>query len=97
MPIVGFNFDSLNVEKAIKIKKYCGDAMKVVFGIGTHFSNDYNKASDPTQKSPALNMVIKLFEINRIPCVKLSDTPGKASGDTDAIRVAKWTFLGEPL
>ncbi len=29
--------------------------------------------------------------------VKLSDTPEKASGDADAIRVAKWTHFGIPL
>ena len=29
--------------------------------------------------------------------VKLSDDFGKATGDKDALRVAKWTFNGEPL
>jgi nicotinate phosphoribosyltransferase len=42
-------------------------------------------------------MVIKLYSVNGIPVVKLSDSPGKATGDADALRVAKWTFFGQSL
>jgi nicotinate phosphoribosyltransferase len=66
------------------------------FGIGTAFSNDYGP------DSPAQSIVIKLTEVEDefggiTHVVKLSDTPEKASGDKDAIRVAKWTHLGTPL
>lgn len=66
------------------------------FGIGTSMSNDYGP------DSPALSIVIKLAEVQDacgtvIPVVKLSDTPEKASGDPDAVRVAKWTHMGVPL
>lgn len=82
--------DSLNVNKAINIKKYCEDKINCSFGIGTHFTNDF-------QNSPALNMVIKLWSVYGVPVVKLGDGDGKEMGDKDAVRVAKWTMFGTPL
>jgi len=82
--------DGLNIEKAIDIKKYCEGKIKCSFGIGTFMTNNI-------PDSPSLNMVIKLWSINGIPVVKLSDTPSKAMGDKDAIRVAKWTFFNQSL
>lgn len=77
--------DSLNTKLAIELQQFCHGRIKCSFGIGTHFSNDF-------EGSPALNMVIKIAEINGIPVVKLSDDEGKATGHKDALRVAKWTF-----
>ncbi|NOQ35841.1 MAG: nicotinate phosphoribosyltransferase [Methylococcaceae bacterium] len=77
--------DSLNTELAIELQQFCHGRIKCSFGIGTHFSNDY-------EGSPALNIVIKISEINGVPVVKLSDDEGKATGDKNAVRVAKWTF-----
>ena len=51
----------------------------------------------PKEKSEPMNIVIKLRECNGIPVVKLSDSPGKATGDKDALRIAKWTFFGQGL
>lgn len=82
--------DGLNVDKAIKIKKYCEEKIKCSFGIGTHLTNDF-------PNSPALNMVIKLWSCNGVPVVKLSDTPGKVMGDSDAVRVAQWVHQGKEL
>lgn len=82
--------DSLDVNRAVEIKKHCPKT-KSVFGIGTHFSND-----SPTGPA-ALNMVIKLTQMNGVPVVKLSDDPGKAIGDQDAVRVVNWMMLGKPL
>jgi nicotinate phosphoribosyltransferase len=75
---------------------YTAKGGKCWFGIGTSLSNDYGPGS------PALSIVIKLIEVQDysgtiIPVVKLSDSPEKASGDADAIRVARWTHLGTPL
>jgi len=69
--------DSLTVEKAIKIQKYCGDNINCQFGIGTHFTNDFNWLP--------LNIVIKLDEIDGKKVVKLSDDKGKETGDPKMI------------
>ena len=82
--------DSLDVDKAIKLKEYCKNKIKCSFGIGTNFTNSFSDGK-------YLNMVIKLSKINGIPVVKLSEDPGKAIGDPDAIKVAKWTFFRKPL
>lgn len=82
--------DGLDVKLAIEIKKYFEGRINTSFGIGTHFTNDF-------QNSPALKIVIKLFKIDGRHVVKISDEPGKLQGDRDACRVAKWTFFGTPL
>jgi len=86
--------DGLNTQKAIDIKKFFGSQIKVSFGIGTHFSNDF-------ENSPALNMVIKLWSVwhngMEVNVVKLGDGTGKEMGAPDAVRVAKYTFRGGSL
>jgi nicotinate phosphoribosyltransferase len=82
--------DNLNVDKAIDIKKYCEEKIQCSFGIGTHFTNDF-------ENSPALNMVIKLWKVNGIPVVKLGDDVGKEMGEPNAVAVAKWTHYGTPV
>jgi len=83
--------DGLTVDKAIEIAMYCRGKIKFSFGIGTHFSND------GFENSPALNMVIKLWSIEGVCVVKLSDVLGKVMGDADAVAVAQWTFSNTPL
>ena len=87
--------DGLDTDLAVNIDDYCKNKIRSSFGIGTHFTNDFSKFNDEVSKP--LNMVIKLSKCNGIPVVKLSDTPSKAIGDRDALRVAKWTFFGQPL
>jgi len=82
--------DGLNVDKAIELNDYCKGRIKCSFGIGTFFTNDF-------EESKALNIVIKLYKANGKPVVKLSDDPGKAIGEPDAVRVMKWLFFGEAL
>jgi len=83
--------DGLNVDTALVIAEHCKNlGVPCSFGIGTHFTNDFGS-------SKPLNMVIKLREVNDIPVVKLSDSPTKATGDKDALRVAMWTFFNKPL
>jgi nicotinate phosphoribosyltransferase len=82
--------DGLDAEEAVRIYDHVDGRIKVAFGIGTNFSNDYGD-------SKPLNIVIKLTHLDGVPVVKLSDDPGKATGDPEAVRVAKWTFLGESL
>lgn len=61
--------DSLNFEKATKIKKYFDGKCKVSFGIGTYLAND-------TDVKP-LNIVMKITECNGRPVAKISDAEGK--------------------
>jgi nicotinate phosphoribosyltransferase len=82
--------DGLTPELALKLDEHYSMRIGVSFGIGTNFTNDF-------PGSKPLNMVIKLARIDNIPVVKLSDEPGKAIGDADAMRVAKWTFSRTPL
>lgn len=82
--------DGLNIDRAIELNEYCKGKIRASFGIGTHFTNDF-------ENSPALNMVIKLWAVENTPVVKLSDSEGKVIGDRDAVRVALWTFFGKPL
>lgn len=71
--------DSLTTEKAIQLHNHCKGKIKCSFGIGTHLTND-------VEVKP-LNMVIKMTKCRRHPSdpwlgtVKLSDSPGKHTGD----------------
>lgn len=79
--------DSLNAEKAIELKKYCGDRIKCSFGIGTNLTNDI-KGITP------LNFVIKMRkarEQNKYQAntIKLSDTTGKISGNPEEVKACQ--------
>jgi nicotinate phosphoribosyltransferase len=93
---LGFT-DGNTVESAIDIHNWMAQkGGRSWFGIGTSMSNDYGP------ESPALKIVIKLTHVydvdgTVVPVVKLSDTPEKASGDDDAIRVAMWTHMRTAL
>lgn len=82
--------DSLNPEKAKKISDALKGRIRCSFGIGTNFTNDF-------PNSLPLNMVIKLSEVLGIPVVKMPDDHGKAIGDMDAQRIARWMFHGMAL
>ncbi len=89
--------DGNDVKSAIALKSWLKEkGGQCWFGIGTSMTNDFGPSS------PALSIVIKLSEvIDRsgvaVSVVKLSDTPEKATGDEDALRVARWTHFGTPL
>jgi nicotinate phosphoribosyltransferase len=78
--------DSLNFEKVKRIAEYCRNKIGFSFGIGTNFTNDVGLQP--------MNIVIKMTEA--LPeaepwtaVVKLSDVPGKHSGDEHTIELAK--------
>jgi nicotinate phosphoribosyltransferase len=73
------------------LQAYCQGKIGCSFGIGTNLTNDFGP------ESPALNMVIKLTNLDGVPVVKLSDDRSKECGDRDALRVARWTFFNTPL
>jgi nicotinate phosphoribosyltransferase len=83
--------DSLDVDLAIKILRYCEGKIRCAFGIGTHFTNDFPGLLK------ALNMVIKLVKLGGVDVVKLSDDIRKAIGEKDAVRVARYVHCGIPL
>lgn len=88
--------DGLNVDNIPLIASHCDKlGIRCSFGIGTSLTNDFKNSYG--EKSKPLNMVIKLRTCDGVPVVKLSDTPSKATGDEDAVRVAKWTFFNIPL
>ena len=68
--------DSLNFEKATKIKEYFEGKVKVAFGIGTYISND-------TCVEP-LNIVMKTTLCNGMDVAKISDVKGKGMCKNDA-------------
>ncbi|MEL7600150.1 MAG: nicotinate phosphoribosyltransferase [Proteiniphilum sp.] len=84
--------DSLNVDKAIEIKKYCGDRIGVTFGIGTNLTNDVSA------EIKSMNIVMKLFRCKMTAkgewqeCVKLSDVEGKHTGSEQEIDLVKETL-----
>ncbi len=81
--------NGLDTDKAISIKGYCGNKIKSSFGIGTHFTGDF-------KDSPALNMVIKLWEVNGMPVVKLGDDGiGKENGDPKAVEFMRWVVKNQ--
>ena len=79
--------DALDLEGVEKIRKFVNGRIHDVYGIGTYLSND-------TGVKP-LNIVIKLFECKPagspvyLPAVKLSDVPGKHTGDPKEIELCK--------
>jgi len=84
--------DSLNVEKAIKIKEYCGDRIGATFGIGT------NLTADVGNDIKGMNIVMKLFRCKMTAkepwqeCVKLSDVDGKHIGSEQEIHLVQKTL-----
>ena len=84
--------DSLDVEKALKIKNYCGDKIGASFGIGTNLTNDVGNENVP------LNIVMKLFRCKMTEkeswqhCIKWSDVDGKHTGSPDEIKLALQTL-----
>jgi nicotinate phosphoribosyltransferase len=83
--------DSLTLDKALQLQKQCDEiGFKCSFGIGTYFTNDFKtKSSKYAEKSRALNMVIKLAEVDGRQCVKISDDLTKNTGDKATVESVK--------
>ncbi len=78
--------DGLDTEKVTRIAGYCRGRIGISFGIGTNFTNDVGL--------PPMNIVIKMTEAyptdgHWTPVIKLSDEPGKHTGDGKMIALAK--------
>lgn len=78
--------DSLNFEKVKRIAAHCSGKIGISFGIGTNFTNDVGLKP--------MNIVIKMVEALPeaqpwTPVIKLSDVPGKHTGNERTIALAK--------
>ncbi len=78
--------DGLNSQKVTDIAHACKDKIGISFGIGTNLTNDVGL--EP------MNIVMKLTEVLTsdgvwVPTVKLSDEPGKHTGNPEMIGLAK--------
>ena len=69
----------LNPDEIRRIEQYSKGDFKRVYCIGTNFTNNFG------EHQKALNIVIKLDEIEGTKVVKISDDPKKATGDKKAI------------
>lgn len=84
--------DSLNADKAIEIRNYCGNRIGATFGIGT------NLTADVGNNIKGMNIVMKLFRCKMTAkeewqeCIKLSDVEGKHTGSEKEIRLAQETL-----
>jgi len=71
--------DGLNVGRVREIHRHVDGRMQDAYGIGTHLTNDI-PGSEP------LDIVIKMTRFDGEHAVKLSDEPGKVTGDADKCR-----------
>jgi nicotinate phosphoribosyltransferase len=70
-----FFSDSLDIPKAIAIDEAFGKRARVLFGIGTNLMNDVG--------APYVSQVMKMVEVNGLPCAKLSNDPTKEMCEDD--------------
>ena len=74
--------DGLTIASAIGLHKEFLGKIKTGFGIGTSITNDVGH--------PALNIVLKVIEVNGQPVAKISDSPGKGMcEDPEYVRTLK--------
>ena len=78
--------NGLDVDRAIELQRYAQDKCMPSFGIGTHFTNDFDGVSP-------MNIVIKLIAVKiteswpfYCQTCKLSEEPGKYSGDKATVK-----------
>lgn len=82
--------DGLDFESAPKVTGYCEGKIQCACGIGTNLTNDVG--------GKPCNIVFKLHWCQMNPrqrkeqCVKLSDVPGKETGDPQEVELAKLTL-----
>ncbi|MFS1429341.1 nicotinate phosphoribosyltransferase [Vibrio splendidus] len=80
--------DGLDLEKAVAIYSKFKGRIQMSFGIGTFFTADM-----AIEGFKAMNMVMKLVEVNESPVAKLSDSPGKTMCEDESfIKYLKDTF-----
>ncbi|KAH7884584.1 Quinolinate phosphoribosyl transferase [Phlebopus sp. FC_14] len=82
--------DALTKTKALILQEKCDElGVQCSFGIGTFLTNDFMRKNNRSERSRALNMVIKLASIDGKHCVKISDDLTKNTGDEATVRAVK--------
>ena len=75
--------DALNPSKVLEIHKYRKNEIRKSYGIGTNIVCDIEGVVP-------MNIVIKLVEVDKIPAIKISDSPTKHIGDKETIKFVEW-------
>ncbi|KAJ2777934.1 nicotinate phosphoribosyltransferase [Coemansia javaensis] len=87
--------DGITPDAAAGIKAHCDrHSLGCVFGMGTHLTNDFPRASDPAQPSIPPSLSVKLRRCGGRPCIKLGDDPAKSTGCPAELARARLELLG---
>jgi nicotinate phosphoribosyltransferase len=78
--------DGMDVDGIEAAYRHFEGRVRMSFGWGTNLTNDFRDvAPDGRSALEAISLVCKVTEVNGRPAVKLSDNPGKATGDPGEI------------
>jgi nicotinate phosphoribosyltransferase len=77
--------DGLNVASMVSIESQFHGKHQTPFGFGTGHTNDFAGTLPGNTDMRPFSMVIKPYEVNGRPCVKLSNDVSKATGPKDEI------------
>lgn len=87
--------DGLDVEDIERLHRQLAGRVRVCFGWGTLFSNDFRGLLPADDLAP-LSLVIKAVSANGSPTVKLSDTAGKTQGPAAEVERYRRVFAAGP-
>ena len=74
--------DALDADTICSTYRHFDGKVRMSFGWGTNLTNDFRGcAPEPLDGLDAISLVCKVTSANGRPAVKLSDNPGKATGD----------------
>ena len=74
--------DALDVDTIESTYRHFAGRVRMSFGWGTNLTNDFRDcAPAPNTRLKAISLVCKVSDADGRPAVKLSDNPGKASGE----------------
>ncbi|MCI5077831.1 nicotinate phosphoribosyltransferase [Oricola sp.] len=78
--------DGLDVDTIVSTHEHFKGRVRMAFGWGTNLTNDFvDCAPRKNEQLRAISLVCKVTDANGRPAVKLSDNPGKATGDPSEI------------
>ncbi|KAL7274446.1 nicotinate phosphoribosyltransferase [Rhizina undulata] len=82
--------ESLDVGSCKKYKKIADKAdFETSFGVGTYFTNDFQRLFMPHEKSVPMNNIIKISSANGKPAINTSENIGKNMEDPVTVKKIK--------